>query len=162
MINLRNFIVGCLLVFLLGCDGRQAMEEKSSLADTTGIGNRVLGNISSSAAVVNSKDTTHRFIRTADLKFKVKSVVKATYTIEDIVARQGGFVTYTNLGSQINYSTTTAISADSSLVTNWYTVTNTLVLRVPNVKLDTTLKLIGRTIDFLDYRVIKAEDVALQ
>ncbi|NOS94409.1 MAG: DUF4349 domain-containing protein [Cyclobacteriaceae bacterium] len=162
MINLRNFIVGCLLVFLLGCDGRQAMKEESSLADTTGIGNRVLGNISSSAAVVNTKDTTHQFIRTADLKFKVKSVVKATYTIEDIVARQDGFVTYTNLGSHVNYSTTTAVSADSSLVTNWFTVTNTMVLRVPNVKLDTTLKLIGRTIDFLDYRVIKAEDVALQ
>ena len=30
------------------------------------------------------KDSTHKFIRTAELKFKVKSVIKSTYDIEDI------------------------------------------------------------------------------
>jgi len=34
-------------------------------------------------------------------------------------------------------------------------------LRVPNYKLDTVLKEIARNIDFLDYRIIKADDVAL-
>ena len=34
-------------------------------------------------------------------------------------------------------------------------------LRVPNYKLDTVLKGIARNIDFLDYRIIKADDVAL-
>ncbi|MBI3220149.1 MAG: DUF4349 domain-containing protein [Bacteroidetes bacterium] len=162
MINPRNFTFGCAFLLLLSCQDRQAMMEKSAAADTIVSYNSLSGNTSSSAAVVNQKDTTHRFIRTADLKFKVKNVVKATYTIEDIVARQDGFVTYTNLSSDVNYTSTKAISADSSLVTTAFTVSNTMVLRVPNVKLDTTLKLIGRTIDFLDYRVIKAEDVALQ
>ena len=118
--------------------------------------------ISSLAAVENRKDTTRRFIRTADLKFKVKSVIKSTYDIENITNRQGGFVTYTNLTSDISNVANTTVSADSSLETTYYTVTNSITLRVPNVKLDTTLKEISNNIDYLDYRIIKAEDVALQ
>lgn len=118
--------------------------------------------ISSSAAVENYKDTTRRFIRTADLKFKVKNVINSTYDIEKITDRQGGFVTYTNLISNINTVTNTAVSADSSLETTYYTVTNSITLRIPNTKLDTTLKEISCNIDYLDYRIIKAEDVALQ
>ncbi len=118
--------------------------------------------ISSSAAVENNKDSTRKFIRTADLKFKVKNVIQSTYDIENITNEQGGFVTYTNLASNIDNTVTRAISADSSMETIYYTITNSIVLRVPNTKLDTTLKEISKNIDYLDYRVIKAEDVALQ
>ena len=118
--------------------------------------------ISSSAAVENSKDTTRKFIRTADLKFKVKSVIKSTYDIENITGSHGGFVTYTNLASNIDNVTNIAVSADSSLETTYYTVTNSITLRVPNIQLDTTLKEIAHNIDYLDYRIIKADDVALQ
>jgi len=118
--------------------------------------------ISSSAAVENNKDSTRKFIRTAELKFKVKNVLASTYSIENITNRQEGFVTYTNLISNINNVTTTAISVDSSLETTYFTVKNDIILRVPNTKLDTTLKEISKNIDFLDYRIIKAEDVALQ
>jgi len=118
--------------------------------------------ISSTAAIENSNDTTHKFIRTADLKFKVKSVIKSTYNIEGITNRLGGFVTFTNLTSNIDHVTNTAVSADSSLETTYYTVSNSITLRVPNTKLDTTLKEISKNIDYLDYRIIKADDVALQ
>lgn len=118
--------------------------------------------ISSSAAVETNNDDKRRFIRTADLKFKVKNVIKSTYNIEKITANHGGFVTSTNLTSSKNGVTTTAISADSLLETTYYTISNTLTLRVPNAKLDTTLKDISGNIDFLDYRIIKANDVALQ
>lgn len=117
---------------------------------------------SSSAAVENPTDTTRKFIRKADLRFKVKNVIHATYSIEDIVAGQGGFVTLTRLNSAVDRVAQTAVSSDSILETTWYTVSNTMTLRVPNTKLDTTLKLIARHIAFLDYRVIEAEDVALQ
>ncbi len=118
--------------------------------------------VSSSAAVEKGQDTSRKFIRTADLKFKVLSVIKSTYDIENITNRQAGFVTYTNLNSNIDRVTITSISADSSLVTTYYTVTNTITLRVPNTRLDTTLREISRNIDYLDYRIIKADDVALQ
>jgi hypothetical protein len=37
-----------------------------------------------------------------------------------------------------------------------------MTIRVPNSKLDTTLILIAKTISFLDYRIIKADDVNIQ
>jgi len=147
-----------LAISLFGC-GRADHEQMESKAMADSTSNAF---ISSSAAVENGKDTTRRFIRTADLKFKVKSVIKSTYDIENITNRQGGFVTFTNLTSNINNVTNTAVSADSSLETTYYTVTNSITLRVPNTKLDTTLKEISNNIDYLDYRIIKAEDVALQ
>ncbi|MFZ4400000.1 MAG: DUF4349 domain-containing protein [Bacteroidales bacterium] len=118
--------------------------------------------ISSSAAKENPKDTVHKFIRTADLKFKVKNVINATYAIEDIAIKFGGFVTFTNLNSNVVNNTTIAISSDSSLETTYYSVINTMIIRVPNTKLDSCLKEIAKYIDFLDFRIIKAEDVALQ
>jgi len=145
-----------LSILLFGCS--QSSDESNSMAqDSTSN-----AFISSSAAVENVKDTTRRFIRSADLKFKVKSVIKSTYDIEEITNRQGGFVTFTNLTSNIDNATTTAVSADSSLETTYYTVTNSITLRVPNTKLDTTIKEISNNIDYLDFRIIKAEDVALQ
>ena len=118
--------------------------------------------VSSSAAVENLKDSTHKFIRTAELKFKVKSVIKSTYDIEDITTRLGGFVTYTNLTSDILSKDTKEISSDSSVIVTRYVVTNSIIIRVPNTQLDTTLKQIARNIVYLDSRVIKADDVSLQ
>jgi hypothetical protein len=154
-----KFISVSVLATLLLCCGQtgEGKLELNQVGDSTS--NAV---ISSSAAVENRKDTTRKFIRTADLKFKVKSVVNSTYDIENITGRQGGFVTYTNLASEIDHATNTPVSADSSLETTYYTVTNSIILRVPNTKLDTTLKEIAHNIDFLDYRIIKADDVALQ
>lgn len=103
-----------------------------------------------------------KFIRTADLKFKVKDVAKATENIEHITTQNGGFVTYTHLSSQISGTNITVISKDSSLRTTYYTVANNITIRIPNQLLDTTLKAIAQNIDFLDHRTIKAEDVALQ
>lgn len=117
---------------------------------------------SSSAAVEKNKDSTRKFIRTADIKFKVKSVINSTYDIENICTNQGGFVTYTNLASTIESQSEIPISADSTLETIHYAVTNSIILRVPNTKLDSTLKDIAKNIDYLDYRIIKADDVSLQ
>jgi hypothetical protein len=118
--------------------------------------------ISSSAAVNDDSDTTHKFIRTAHLRFKVKDAIASTYDIENIVAKNGGFVTHTKLSGEVNSSNKTRVSADSVLITTYYTVTNSMKLRVPSQKLDITLKEIARNIDFLDYRIIQADDVALQ
>ena len=117
--------------------------------------------VSSSAAVEN-KDSKQKFIRTADIKFKVKNVVKSTYAIENAVAKFGGFVTYTNLQSNIHDQIKTKISQDSTLETTKYSVENNITIRVPNTQLDTVIKSIARQIDFLDFRIIKADDVSLK
>lgn len=151
------FSAGLIVIIFSGCGRSDAGEQEfNKMADSTA------AIISSPAAVEDGKDTTRKFIRTADLKFKVKSVIHATYDIENITGRQGGFVTYTNLASQVDEVTTIPVSADSSLETTYYTVTNTITLRVPNTRLDSTLKQIAHNIDYLDYRIIKADDVAIQ
>lgn len=118
--------------------------------------------VSSAAAVESTGDTAQRFIRTADIKFQVKDVANATYAIEDAVSTQGGYIAYTNLQSRIEDKNTIPVSADSSLEITHYHVTNSITLRVPNNRLDTTLKTIARQVAYLDYRVIRADDVALQ
>ncbi|MDB5282448.1 MAG: hypothetical protein JWO06_1523, partial [Bacteroidota bacterium] len=85
-----------------------------------------------------------------------------TYNIEDITRHFGGFVTYTNLTSNVDAKTNILVSRDSSLETTYYTVSNYMQIRVPNTNLDSTLKAITPLIDYLDYRIIKANDIALQ
>ncbi len=117
--------------------------------------------VSSSAAVVKD-NSTHKFIRTTDLKFKVKNVPQSTYYIENIVNKFDGFVTYTNLQTNIIEQYQTKVSQDSTLESTKYNVENNITIRVPNKRLDTVIKCIAKQIDFLNYRIIKAGDVSLK
>ncbi len=153
---MRNYILLTgILCTILSC---QQQENKSTELDR--LEKKIP--ISSSAAVEKNNDPERKFIRTADIKFKVKNVTNTTTDIEDICTAQGGFVIYTNLASNVDEHTETPISADSLLETTFYTVTNTMTLRVPNTKLDSTLNDIAKLVDYLDYRIIKADDVRLQ
>lgn len=136
-----------------GSTGDQTADYTTETADST---------VVSSSAAVEKKDSKQKFIRTADLKFKVRNVAKSTYAIENAVQKFGGFVTYTNLQSNIQEQIKTKISQDSTLETTKYTVENNVTIRVPNTQLDTVIKTIARQIDFLDFRVIKADDVSLK
>ncbi|MRX41113.1 DUF4349 domain-containing protein [Flavobacterium sp. LC2016-23] len=136
-----------------GSVGGQNSDYAAETADSTAV---------SSSAAVEKKDSKQKFIRTADLKFKVRNVAKSTYAIENAVQKFGGFVTYTNLQSTIQEQIKTKVSQDSTLETTKYTVENNVTIRVPNTQLDTVIKTIARQIDFLDFRVIKADDVSLK
>ena len=54
------------------------------------------------------------------------------------------------------------MTQDSTLEITTYTVENNITIRVPNIRLDTVIKTIAKQIDFLDFRIIKADDVSLQ
>ena len=103
-----------------------------------------------------------KFIRTADVKFKVKNVMSATEQIEDMAAGYGGFITYSNLENRVENRESTKISRDSILVTQLVVVENSMVLRVPNEKLDSLVRQFNKLITYLDYRIIKMDDVTLQ
>ncbi len=109
-----------------------------------------------------SQPSQRKFIRTADIKFKVKNVSKSTDAIENATRKYGGFVVASNLESSIHQELSTKISQDSTLETTKYTVENNITLRVPNTQFDTVVKTIAKEIAFLDSRNIKADDVALQ
>lgn len=118
--------------------------------------------MSSSAAKGSpNMDTSHKFIRTADIRFRVKEVRSATFSIEKITANFGGYVAYTDLQSTINEVKHTPVSDDSTLVTTYYTVSNNMTLRVPANNLDSTLQTLGILVRYLDYRRINVTDATL-
>ena len=103
-----------------------------------------------------------KLVRTADIKFKAKNVAQSTYAIESTVNRYGGLITNNNLQSHMSETSRTKVSRDSLLETSKYVVENNMTLRIPNRSLDTVVKAIAKEIQYLNYRVIKADDVALQ
>lgn len=151
-----------LALLLLGIAFACKQAEATDNATVAGADATAVEKTISSNAAVEKKESNRKFVRTADLKFKVKNVAKSTYAIENIVAKNGGFVTFTDLKSTVNEKSETKISQDSTLETTRFTVDNTITLRVPNTQLDTVLKLMVKEVAFLDSRLIKADDVALQ
>lgn len=155
--HLRKFIACSFAFVLFGCNsGSNRSEKMAAAADTTS------NNYVSSSAAVETKTDGRKFIRTADLKFRVKDVIKSSYAIEAITANLHGFVTHTHLSSDVENIERTEMSSDSSLISTTYRVVNTISIRVPNTLLDSTLKEIAKQVVFLDYRTIDAEDVQLQ
>lgn len=150
-----------ILILGIAYSCKQAEESENVISKADSIATDSTSVISSSAAV-QPKNSNRKFVRTADIKFKVKNVAKSTYAIENVTNKFDGFVTYTNLESHINEKEETRVSQDSILETTKYTVDNNITIRVPNTKLDTVIKLIAKEIDFLDSRLIKANDVTLQ
>src|SRR6187402_797184 len=144
------------ITLIISCKKNEAPAEELATE------NNIAADTVSSSAAVAKEGSTQKFIRTADLKFKVKNVTKSTYAIENITSKFDGFVTYTNLQSNIIDKFETKISQDSTLETTRYNVENNITIRVPNKRLDTVIKCIAKQIDFLDYRIIKADDVALK
>jgi hypothetical protein len=164
--NLFPVIIIGMMMLIFSCSKKSDYKNAAEAADTASVNisqrEPSSESISSSAAVEKGKDTLRKFIRTAELKFKVKDVIKATYQIEDIVGRFDGFVSYTNLSSNTDYKYTSRVSADSSIELTHFTVVNTMTLRVPNTMLDSTLKAIAPLVEYMDYRIIKADDIGLQ
>ena len=157
--NLCALTVVTLMAFACGPSRADLEAKGKALTDSISVAEQF---ISSSAAVENNKDTLRKFIRTADLKCKVGNVIKSTVLIEDMAMKLNGFVTLSNLSQDVSRRTSVAVSQDSSLETIYYEAKNNLVIRVPNTKLDTFLKQVATQIVFLDYRIIKANDVGLQ
>ncbi len=156
---LPALFVCLVIVFINSCAPSQTSKEES-LSQSAQSADQPAA-VSSSAAVEAGSDTNRKFIRTAELRFRVPDVITTTYKIEDICKRNGGFVTYTNLTSSVDYEENKSVSIDSTLYITHFTINNSMTLRVPNTELDTTLKQLAPLIDFLDYRIIKATDVGL-
>lgn len=114
-----------------------------------------------SVAAQASKDSTRKFIKTVDMEFRVKNVEQATYHLERMAVDMGGFVAHSHLVSQQQYTDSKPISKDSVLESIFYVVRNDLQIRVPDQKLDTTLRQIAKWVEYLDHRTIDAQDVSI-
>jgi len=157
----NKILIAATALFLIACSNanRKEYSDKSTAKMDSAY---LKAPLSSIAAQEKAKDSNRKFIRTADMKFQVKNVIKSTYSIEDVVGKYDGFVTSTNLSSNIDHQSVIPVSADSSLESTYFNVNNTMTIRIPNSKLDTALKSIAAWVDYMDYRIIKADDVSLQ
>lgn len=158
----KIYLLGLAMALLQGCGANYEKSKQEEMA-TNAVADSVASPlVPSVAAKVTQIDSLRKFIRTADIKFKVKNVERSTYRIEDIINDSKGFVINTRLNSRINYTNEFRIKEDSVLKRTYFTVENYITFRVPNTLLDTTLKQIAMQIDYLDHRMIKAEDVSFK
>lgn len=115
-----------------------------------------------SSAASFSGDTTKQYIRTSDIKFRVENVLNSTYEIEQLALDYNGFVGLSELRNKLHKTETIPISKDSLVEVLHSSMFNQLTIFVPSEQLHSFLLQLGQYIDFLDYRIIKAEDVSFQ
>ncbi|WP_160137967.1 DUF4349 domain-containing protein [Chryseobacterium sp. c4a] len=111
----------------------------------------------SSVASMEVKDK--KFIKTADVNMEVKDVYTATIAIEKSVQELGGFVTKSNLQSNVVDENTYNTSDTEAMLIKKYKSENTMQVRVPTEKLGELLTSINNNKLFLNSRSINAEDV---
>ena len=127
-----------------------------------------LGDVSAEPSLANDislKTKTpadKKLIKTAEIKFLVVNVWKSTEKIEDLTCRYEGYITYSNLQNKYEDYSSTNITRDSILVTREVVVENVIKLRIPNIKLDSFIRQLTPLVKYLDYRVIKMDDVTFQ
>lgn len=118
--------------------------------------------MSSSAAVVAKIDSLRKFIRTADLNFKVKNAYQSTHRIEDLTKGFGGFVEESSLNNEVVSTETKAISNDSSVMITEYQIKSNMVVRIPQNNLDTFLRSLTPMVEFINKRVVTAKDIHIE
>lgn len=153
---LKLSVAVALLVGIYSCKKGEAINSESEIyaeADSA----YVTSDSISSVATMKVKDK--QFIKTADINMEVKDVYEATIAIEKSVQELGGFVTRSNMQSNVLSEETYNTSNEDAVLVKKYQTENTMQLRVPTEKLGALLTFINDKKLFLNSRLINAEDV---
>lgn len=137
-----------------------AADEKQHLEDSQIIAAKV-NEYAKGLATDTINGVTHNFVRSADMKFKVKNVLECSNRIEDLITKKGGYISLSDLSSQINYSNSIKFKEDSLMESTYYTTLNSITLKIPNKQLDTVLREISSMAMFINYRKLRADDVKM-
>jgi hypothetical protein len=161
------------LTIIIGCHTDHSQYENDyvakeggfevSSADGNGhaMRNDVWNGVLSSSAAKMMQHSDRKFIRSAQMKFRVDNIYSTSLAIEDMAIDFGGFVTGSNLNNRKTGTRIIPISKDSSLESITYEMSNRITFRVPNEHLDSLLRSMIQFVDYLDYRNIKVQDVTL-
>ncbi|WP_185248670.1 DUF4349 domain-containing protein [Chryseobacterium bernardetii] len=144
-------------VLLLGIYSCKKVEATSVEPEASADSKTIVSDSVSSVASMEVKDK--KFIKTADINMKVKDVYNATIAIEKSVQDLGGFVTKSNMQSNVAYEDTYNTSDTEAMLIKKYKTENTMQVRVPTEKLGELLTAINTNKLFLNSRTINAEDV---
>jgi len=163
---LKSMYVGLISTTIIfqACSGgnyeKNKSEESAQVAE-----NSVANTVKEYVRDINTdtiNGVTHNFVRNAKLKCKVKDVLNSTKQIEDIVSNNGGYVTLSDLTSSSNYNNSIQFKKDSVLELNYFTTVSNISIRVPNKQLDTVILKITDMAVFVDFRILKADDVKMK
>ncbi|WP_223609085.1 DUF4349 domain-containing protein [Chryseobacterium sp. OSA05B] len=147
-------LAAVLLLGIYSCKKGEAVSTESYAADSAVA---IVTDSVSSVATMKVKDK--QFIKTADVNMEVKDVYEATVSIEKTVQDLGGFVTRSNLQSNVISQETYNTSDNDAMLIKKYQTENTMQVRVPTEKLGELLVKINDKKLFLNSRTINAEDV---
>ncbi|MEC5173050.1 DUF4349 domain-containing protein [Chryseobacterium nepalense] len=154
---LRLSLAAALLLGIYSCKkGEVASTDMEAYATADSSGAMVSDSVSS-VATMRVKDK--QFIKTADVNMEVKDVYETTISIEKSVQELGGFVTKSNLQSNVVSENTYNTSNENAVLVKKYQTENRMQLRVPTEKLGELLTMINDKKLFLNSRLINAEDI---
>ncbi|MCA6067371.1 DUF4349 domain-containing protein [Chryseobacterium sp. RG1] len=155
---IRLSIATALLLGIYSCKKQEATGEgygeATAITDSAAV---ATSDSISSVATMKVKDK--QFIKTADVNMEVKDVYDATISIEKSVQELGGFVTHSNLKSNVISEDTYNTSNEEAMLVKKYQSENSMQVRIPTAKLGELLTLINDKKLFLNSRSINAEDV---
>ena len=100
-----------------------------------------------------------KFVKTAEVSMEVKDVYEATVHIENALKNLGGFVTKSELQSQVIEEETYNTSDQNAVLLRKFNSYNKMQVRVPSEKLGAFLNSVNDRKLFLNTRIISAEDV---
>ncbi|MBB6004034.1 DUF4349 domain-containing protein [Arcicella rosea] len=152
--NALCIMVATTMVIFTGCTEKKA----ETTLDAEEFADSVSASTFPSETIAFEK---RKFIKTGDLRFKVKNVQEASNSIEDIVEKYDGFITHSELSSNTTHVNEVEISEDSILLNKAYEVSNKITLRIPNQNFDKVLREIQPVMTFLEYKKVSADDVSL-
>jgi hypothetical protein len=159
-------IAAMLFLFIFACSRSQKPVDENNLAYEMKPVPEQKESSADSTVKVNDSDPEElgerKFIRTADLKFKVNKVEDAVIDIENKTMTFGGFVNLSRLKNIIQDSTNVSISQDSSLQTIHYVMEGFLILRVPDYRMDSLLNILNPLSTLMLSREIHTDDTRIQ
>jgi hypothetical protein len=153
---IRLTIATALLLGIYSCKKGEATTSDYAVSEPE-YNKEIVADSISSVATMSVKDK--QFIKTANVNMEVKDVYAATISIEKSVQDLGGFVTHSNLQSNVISEDTYNTSDENAMLIKKYQTENSMQVRVPTAKLDELLTLINDKKLFLNSRIINAEDV---
>lgn len=109
---------------------------------------------------LNSVRLSKKFIKTANLRFKVNNVEKSTHRIEQLALRIGGYIHQSQIRSNYVGGRNVEISADTIMEVTIYRIENSMLIRVPSIYFDSVLTEISKLYTYLESRDVKTEDVS--
>lgn len=150
-------LAAALLLGIYSCKKGEVASTDLEAYATTDSAAVVVSDSISSVASMKVKDK--QFIKTADVNMEVKDVYNTTIAIEKSVQELGGFVTNSNLQSNVVSENTYNTSSEEAMLVKKYQTENRMQVRIPTEKLGELLTAINTNKLFLNSRSINAEDV---